>query len=53
MMFTRVFRKRIILTIIISVSVQVFLYTMILAYWNPEILQPTTAIEAATTEQEG
>jgi uncharacterized membrane protein YraQ (UPF0718 family) len=40
LMFTRVFRKRIIITIAISVFVQVFIYSMIVHYMWPYIYTP-------------
>jgi hypothetical protein len=38
LMFTRVFRRRIIVTIIVAVSVQVFVYTLAVHYLWPYIV---------------
>src|SRR5262245_49204494 len=42
MMFTRVFRRRLIITIILSVSIQVFLYSLAVHYLWPYIAPPTS-----------
>jgi uncharacterized membrane protein YraQ (UPF0718 family) len=49
MMFTRVFRKRIILTIIICVFVQVFAYTMAVHYIWPAIAPPPPEFSTPVT----
>jgi uncharacterized protein len=43
LMFTRVFRKRIIVTIVLSVSIQVFVYSMAVHYLWPVLFQPGPA----------
>jgi uncharacterized membrane protein YraQ (UPF0718 family) len=44
LMFTRVFRRRLIVTIVLSVSIQVFLYSMAVHYLWPVVHpSPTTA----------
>jgi uncharacterized membrane protein YraQ (UPF0718 family) len=42
LMFTRVFRRRLIATIVITVIIQVFVYSMIVHYTWPLIVRPTT-----------
>jgi hypothetical protein len=42
LMFTRVFRRRLIATIVITVVIQVFVYSMIVHYTWPLIVRPTT-----------
>ena len=44
LMFTRVFRRRLIVTIVICVVVQVFLYTLAVHYLWPTISPPSTAV---------
>jgi uncharacterized membrane protein YraQ (UPF0718 family) len=43
LMFTRVFRRRIIVTIVVSVSIQVFLYSLAVHYLWPVLFQPGSA----------
>src|SRR5262245_39328129 len=45
LMFTRVFRRKLILTIIVSVFVQVFVYTLAVHYLWPYIVAPATSGE--------
>jgi uncharacterized protein len=47
LMFTRVFRKKVILTIFVSVVVQVFAYTLVLHYVADDKLKSRAAIDAA------
>jgi uncharacterized membrane protein YraQ (UPF0718 family) len=42
LMFTRVFRRRLIATIVVTVVIQVFVYSMIVHYTWPLIVRPTT-----------
>src|SRR5262249_8820054 len=50
LMFTRVFRRRLIITIIISVAVQVFVYTLIVHYfWEAQGWPISTAIAPAAS----
>jgi uncharacterized membrane protein YraQ (UPF0718 family) len=43
LMFTRVFRRKLIVTIILSVSIQVFVYSLIVHYMWPLFFAPVTA----------
>ena len=43
LMYTRVFRRRLILTIAICVFVQVFVYTLVVHYFGPNINPPVVA----------
>ncbi len=50
LMFTRVFRRRIIVTIVLSVSIQVFVYSLILHYVGDSSLRSNAAIAAQKEE---
>jgi uncharacterized membrane protein YraQ (UPF0718 family) len=45
LMYTRVFRRRLIVTIVICVFVQVFLYTLAVHYLWPSIVPPASGVE--------
>jgi hypothetical protein len=51
LMFTRVFRKRIIVTIVLSVSIQVFVYSMAVHYLWPKVFQPDSTATTAVSGQ--
>jgi uncharacterized membrane protein YraQ (UPF0718 family) len=54
LMFTRVFRRKVIVTIICSVVIQVFIYSMILHYvWTGVIDPPVVSPDAATVSNPG